>query len=241
MCLQTWSKDPRPSIEQMMTWLWEEGKYVIEGDSNVHNTNAKRFVHPLSFNIGMGGDIPMASSPAMNEGRSGMEIVGVVNQFPQLVERHRLSPVERAYIQIGGNLWTWHPYNPYTKNLDLLNNGIREIIKAYKTILDPNHIVIASLPFINPSLTVGKMPGDDYLPKKVRKDNEKINLNELFKAGNVLILKACLEEGVQYLDIFLILEELWRRRGKSAWWDEVHYALEGQALVGAAVRKLWGV
>lgn len=224
-CRYSWSNDPKPTLEQYMGWLWQEGKYVVEGDSNAHYTDVKKYVHPNAFNISQGGDIPQ----------------GVVDQFYKLKERHEDTKVERAYIQIGGNLYTWYPFNPATKNLILLVDGIRHCIDLYKVILDPEHIVIGSLPFIHPNVTIADMPGDDHLPKSIQIENKKTKVNDLFKIGNTLIKKVCDEKGVKYLDIYSILSMIWSDIGKKGWWDEVHYALRGQKDIGEVLRFMWGL
>lgn len=226
MCFSSWSKDPKPTLNEIMAWRWGPGKYVVEGDSNVHLTDVRKYFHPDAFNISMGGDIPQGS----------------IEEFPQLLSRHLVSPVEKAYLQTGGNLWTWKPLDVlHGFNINEFRDTMDRLINLYTSILDPEDVVIGSLPYVYPRLTLGDMKGIGWLPDNIEKRLAKIRLNDMFLVANIELKKLCDKKGVHYLDVFTLIKQIYGKLGKKTWWDSVHYALTVQAAIGSEVRELWGV
>ena len=219
-----WSKDKRPSPADIQGWLWGPGNLVYEGNSNVAGTNPA-FIHQDCFNIGWPGDVPES----------------VVKQFHALVERHEKSPIKKACIQVGGNMWTWQFLDPRDVNLGEFKRYMREIAVLYKSILPGADIVLTSLPFVDPALTLGDMHGIKSYPKNFQKKYAKIKLNDIFVIASLALKDICEQEGVVYLDIFTPLKMMWGRKGRGYWWDVVHYATRCQMLVCVLIRHAWGL
>ena len=219
-----WSKDQKPSPEDIKGWLWEPGTLAYEGDSNVALTNPS-MVHPDCFNIGMPGDIPET----------------VVAQFPELEKRHEITPVKKVCVQVGGNNWTWKYLNPIDLNLKDYVKYMTEVARLYKSILPGADIVLASLPFVDPSLKLKDMNGIKIYPKNIQKKYANITLNNIFRIASHELQNVCEKEGVVFLDIFTPLQFMWKRRGRDAWYDQVHYAKDCQSFVGSLIRHAWGI
>jgi len=237
--LRTKCKDPRPNTGAA-NWLGGPGSFVVEGDSNIQLTDVRRFIHPDAVNIGRGGDTP----------------IQIVEQFPELkasIDRGERS-VKGAYIQVGGNLWVWYPLNLFDLNLGIYQEKMKEIISLYQTITPKGMLVIGSLPYVNPKLTLPDMIGEDYwrgfMTKNQWKNFEsrlnKIRLVDVLAVGNAALRGICFSMGVKYLDIFTPLQRLYKQGegffcGSKYWWDDVHYGLKAQEMVGIGIRRLWGV
>src|SRR5271157_2223664 len=90
----TWSDNKLPDQSVMAGPPWRDwvGRYLCEGDSNIHFMNVRQAISPECFNIGQGGDVPG----------------GVITKFDAEVkpkfDRGEIK-VEKAYIQFGANRW----------------------------------------------------------------------------------------------------------------------------------------
>ena len=229
MC-STWSTYPKPNMTEYVTW--GEGSYLIEGDSNAASLGyyCKELVHPDTFTIAVPGEIPEMA----------------ISKSAKVFERHDKTPVKKVYIQTGGNLWTWYPLNIFDMNLTEYQKAMKVLIQRYKERFFMKDIVIASLPYIDPTVRVSDMQGDDHLPKQIQQLLSKLKVVDVFKVANMALREICTQEGVIYLDIYNLMKELWKVHGKGWfsdcwWWDKVHCDKRVLTQIGAAVKGAWGV
>lgn len=215
-----WAKD-RPSLAAMSTWQWRPGDKVIEGDSIVASFNPD-LIAPDCFNIAWPGDIPK----------------DVNNQFSRLAEWHEKHPITKAYIEVGGNLWTGHPFNPIDYNLHEYLDSMHETICLYKTILPAKDIAIASLPFVDPSLHIFDM-GAGHLQKRFKRTVKNFTLNELFARMSVQLQIICHDEGVVFVNIWSVMKQAWGVHGRSWWWDSIHPNSNVHELIAKEIKRAW--
>jgi hypothetical protein len=217
-----WSKG-RPSPAEMLSWQWREGDYAIEGDSIIASMNPD-FISPRAFNIAWYGDTPK----------------DVNDQFPKLFERHQTKPITKAYIEVGGNLWTGHPFNPIDYNLHEYLDSMHQTICLYKTILPARDIAVASLPFVDPDLHIFDM-GAGHLQKRLKKYVKNFSINELFAKMSVQLQIICHDEGVVFVNIWSVMKQAWGVHGRSWWYDKIHCSSKVHQLMAVEIKKAWGI
>jgi len=239
--LMTRCKAPKPTLEQCTKWLGGPGNLVIEGDSNIQLMDVKKYIHPDAVNIGRGGDTP----------------IQCIQDFPALKAEvdSGARTVKRAYLQIGGNLWTWYPLNAFDLNLTVYQTKMKELIQLFLTVIEkPICLTVSSLPYVNPKLTLPDMMGDDYYKKFMSKGQwetlekylNKYRLVDIFPVCNASLRVICNQFGVKYLDIFTPERLMYKEGegyfcGSKYWWDDVHAGPEVQAMVGQLIRRSWGM
>jgi lysophospholipase L1-like esterase len=208
--------------------MWGEGNLLITGDSNATGLGyyAKRILHPDCFTAGVPGNVPMHEydNPAV-EGE----------KIDTARTRHKTNPIRKVYIQTGGNMWTWHPIQSLDLNITPFQNDMRKVIQDWKEIIDQDDIVIANLPWVDPSMKLGDMGTGKELPK----DLKRIKIVDIFAVANGKLAATCAEEGVKHLDIYTRLALLWKQHDKSWWWDRVHYAKKAHIVIAQAIKASW--
>jgi len=203
MCFKKYSKIPR-KIDFKPNW----GNIIIEGDSNVaFQTDVFKKHIPGAGVIAMGGDTPQ----------------GVIAEFPKVEAYHfDEQPIDKAYIQIGGNLWI-------VSNMELdfsrkkFITDMTKVIKLYKTLLDPSDILIAGLPFVDPTHKIASTHSAKWLPGPLKKLIKNISTNDVFHAMSIELYELCMRENVNYFDLFSRLAWCWHKYGREYWWDALHY------------------
>lgn len=217
-----YSHDPRidPAL-WAEHYLWRPGTKIIDGDSNAFPICPDRVDMEATLTA-WPGKIPQDS----------------IDEFNRIRERHARTPITEAYLQTGGNLWTWYPLKSLDMNLSVFQEQMHYLITLLLSILPGKDIVIASLPFVKPDLRysdVKKYDGEGSIIRKIMA----LRLNDFFKCGNIILKAQCQKLGVQFLDIYAILEAEWKQYGKSHWWDEVHYDQRPRGIIEKAIQIMW--
>jgi hypothetical protein len=241
-----YSTDPKPSEAILASPAWRnwEGVYGFFGDSNVHFSNIKQIINTEAFNQGQGGSTPDY----------------IKSMFDQITAHHKTNPIQKVYIQTGGNMWGSIPaetieifVESLTHQANIISkyvNDMTDIIKFFKKLpIAPENIIVASHPWVDPSTTIADWPTTIPYPKVLRNALAKINANVLFSMANALIAPVCTAENVKYMDIFSWLAIIWRQGYKKSlfseseqyWWDKVHYDTRVRALQGVLIKQLWGI
>lgn len=235
--MDKWSTYPKPSGMYTDPGWIGLGMYsnLAEGDSNVFNMDVRACIHPDTSSIAKGGDRP----------------AGVIDQFPEVEARHKILPFQKAYVQIGANMWILGGLEMVQDGVSLYARDMETVIKLYTSLIPPKDVVIASLPWVDPRFTLDRLPlvGQFVHRFSWLSKLRGVKLNDYMSVATVETAKLCDKYGAVYLDIYNPMRLLWmanvRTSGNSVtqpyWWDPVHCDTRIHHILGGLVRKAWRI
>ena len=222
-----------PSMETIVSPEWrnyDNAEYAIFGDSNVHLTNS-RWIHERCMNDALGGSTPK-------------------HTIERLKYWNETETFKGVYIQTGGNRWGDEWLQSIVVDSYGFMDEMYEIIERALCLCDDERkIIIASLPWIHPDVTIGDWPSAQDYPKDIKKSLNRIKANDLFEVVNDELRQLCNEYHVVYYDVFKRLRNLWNVSYENRilyarqplWFDKVHYGNKIRYMICQDIKRLWGI
>jgi hypothetical protein len=187
-----------------------------------------------------------------NDAQGGSTPQYVIDRFPEIHNIH-WQPLGHqfrgAYIQTGANMFGGILVEVVHLDYWSYLAQMTHIIYRFKQIMPGNMIIIASLPYVAPWVTIADWPTTRAYPDSVRQLLSRVNANKLFRLANKELEKVCQENGVIYYDIFSRLEMFWDAGWtkhcfygrQSYFWDNVHFDNRIRWMICQDIKEMWGL